>query len=258
MPTIQTAGTFPLPQTGNQSTYMTGEGCTLHIYGYAVDLTVNKEKHHVHEGDAALVPPHTGAFYDAPRPTNHFCFHFRYDAEALKQMVPGFTIFTPSDLPTLLDDCRKVERDWKSNSNWRRRGSRGGLHQLLCGLWAEKENNQRPTLHKSFALAQMVRDLIETNPSQPIRVGDLANHLGRSSDYLTRCFKQHYGVSIQKYALQRRLETARYLVEQSDIPLKAIAADTGFHDLQHLSRRFREHFGCTPGSLRPTPARRGD
>jgi AraC family transcriptional regulator len=50
--------------------------------------------------------------------------------------------------------------------------------------------------------------------------------------------------------VDRRVERARRLVQQSDLPLKAIAVETGFSDQAHMTRTMRARLGATPGKLR--------
>jgi AraC-like DNA-binding protein len=79
-----------------------------------------------------------------------------------------------------------------------------------------------------------------------------AASLGISVRYLERLLEAS-GKSFGRRLLERRLEAARRLL--SDPSAKAlritdIALQTGFSDLSHFSRRFRERFGASPAALR--------
>ncbi|MEM1429133.1 MAG: AraC family transcriptional regulator [Pseudomonadota bacterium] len=50
-----------------------------------------------------------------------------------------------------------------------------------------------------------------------------------------------------------RLGRARALIEETTLPLTAIAFDVGYSDPAHLTRAFRRYFGCPPSHLRDAP-----
>jgi AraC-like DNA-binding protein len=46
--------------------------------------------------------------------------------------------------------------------------------------------------------------------------------------------------------MERRITEAKALLRETREPIKAIAANLGFHDAAHFSRRFRAWVGQTP------------
>ncbi|WP_404800167.1 helix-turn-helix domain-containing protein [Actinomadura algeriensis] len=56
----------------------------------------------------------------------------------------------------------------------------------------------------------------------------------------------------RQWLLGRRLDAARELLEQTDLPVEAIAARVGLVSAGNLRRRFRAHLGTTPGAYRRT------
>ena len=73
--------------------------------------------------------------------------------------------------------------------------------------------------------------------------------LGLSREGLIRRFTGETGMTPHAYRLTRRLNRARHLLRQGETPAIA-AAESGFADQSHLSRRFRAAFGATPGRYR--------
>ena len=55
--------------------------------------------------------------------------------------------------------------------------------------------------------------------------------------------------------ISKRLEAARSRILEGE-PLAAVAADVGFVDQAHLTRRFRDFLGTTPAAFR-RPSTRG-
>jgi AraC family transcriptional regulator, transcriptional activator FtrA len=84
----------------------------------------------------------------------------------------------------------------------------------------------------------------------PLSVGDLAAHLGISPRTLARRFASQLGTSPGAWLLSRRVAEVRTLLEETDLPVEAIAARVGFGSAVNLRRRFRTQVGTTPGAYR--------
>jgi AraC family transcriptional regulator, transcriptional activator FtrA len=84
----------------------------------------------------------------------------------------------------------------------------------------------------------------------PLSVGDLAAHLGVSPRTLARRFADQLGTSPGAWLLSRRVAEARTLLEQTDLPVEAIAARVGLASAVNLRRRFRDQVGTSPGAYR--------
>ncbi|MDQ3788174.1 MAG: helix-turn-helix domain-containing protein [Actinomycetota bacterium] len=85
-----------------------------------------------------------------------------------------------------------------------------------------------------------------------LTLGRLAEHAGLSSRTLARRFTEQLGISPGQWLLARRLDAARILLEQTNLPVEAIATRVGLASAVNLRRRFRVHLGTTPGAYRRT------
>jgi AraC family transcriptional regulator len=98
--------------------------------------------------------------------------------------------------------------------------------------------------------ARKVRDYIDRNVKQQIRVADLCALIDRSEAHFSRSFKHTFGASPHAYVIRCRLElAARYMLE-TDAPLRDIALQCGFTDQAHLCKHFRQVMGETPAAWR--------
>ncbi|MFC9058597.1 GlxA family transcriptional regulator [Streptomyces sp. NPDC057074] len=79
-----------------------------------------------------------------------------------------------------------------------------------------------------------------------------ADRAGLSSRTLARRFAEQLGTSPGQWLLGQRLDAARILLEQTDLPVEAIASQVGLASAVNLRRRFRTQFGTTPGAYRRT------
>ncbi|MFC0434242.1 GlxA family transcriptional regulator [Kutzneria buriramensis] len=96
-------------------------------------------------------------------------------------------------------------------------------------------------------------DLLEWAASRlgtALSVADLAGHLNVSPRTLARRFATQLGTSPGSWLLSRRVAAARTLLEETDLPVEAIATRVGLASAVNLRRRFRALVGTTPGAYR--------
>jgi AraC family transcriptional activator FtrA len=84
----------------------------------------------------------------------------------------------------------------------------------------------------------------------PLSVSDLAARLSVSPRTLARRFTEQLGTSPGAWLLSHRVAEARTLLEETDLPVEAIAARVGLTSAVNLRRRFHTLVGTTPGAYR--------
>ncbi|MBJ2120880.1 helix-turn-helix transcriptional regulator [Arthrobacter sp. MSA 4-2] len=89
--------------------------------------------------------------------------------------------------------------------------------------------------------------------SDPISLGDVADHVGYSPSHLVRLFESVVGVPPGRYLAQLRFERAKTLLLTSGEPVRDICFEVGFTSLGTFSRRFAEGVGYSPGRFRVLP-----
>lgn len=93
-------------------------------------------------------------------------------------------------------------------------------------------------------------DYIEDQVAGDPSLAQLAAVTGLSPVYFARQFKRAMGLPPYQYLLQRRIERAKRLLSDGELPIAAVAIDSGFCHQEHLTRLFRRHCGLTPGAYR--------
>jgi transcriptional regulator GlxA family with amidase domain len=78
----------------------------------------------------------------------------------------------------------------------------------------------------------------------------LADVSGVSKAHFARSFKTAFGVPPHRYLLTRRLERAKTLLRDTEMPIIEIAFQTGWNSLGTFGRVFRDVLGASPGELR--------
>jgi AraC family transcriptional regulator, regulatory protein of adaptative response / DNA-3-methyladenine glycosylase II len=87
-------------------------------------------------------------------------------------------------------------------------------------------------------------------------VSGLADRLGYSERHLHRLLVAELGAGTQALARAQRAQTARTLLETTDLPVTQVAFAAGFASVRQFNDTVREVFATTPSGLRAT--RRGD
>lgn len=79
---------------------------------------------------------------------------------------------------------------------------------------------------------------------------DLETTLALSPYYVSRLFRLETGQSLKAYVTRVRIQTAKYLLEETTDKIETIAERVGLADSSHLSRMFLKYSGVRPGAYR--------
>jgi AraC-like DNA-binding protein len=97
---------------------------------------------------------------------------------------------------------------------------------------------------------RLVKDLLLDDLASDTSLSELARACGISSRHFTRAFRATNGLPPHRWLLQRRVERAKFLLENSSSGISEIARECGFADQSHLTRLFRQLIGTTPAAWR--------
>jgi AraC family transcriptional regulator len=105
-----------------------------------------------------------------------------------------------------------------------------------------------PRKRGSLAPWQLRRatEFIEQHCLRNIRLEELAALTALSQSHFSHSFKAATGMAPHEWQTDARLSRAKDLLQAGDLPLTAIAAETGFADQAHFSRVFRKRLGIAP------------
>lgn len=81
-------------------------------------------------------------------------------------------------------------------------------------------------------------------------VSRLASVSGVSEAHFARSFKAAFGLPPHRYLLTRRVERAKALLRDTDIPIVDVALQTGWNSLGTFGRVFRDVTGESPTQFR--------
>lgn len=212
------------------------------------ELHVNHETFDLQAGSGFLLCPgdRLNARHEAKNPLKVIAFHF-----LPKDGFPWQADYLPrqrqfQDLATLHVQAELAAR-YASHSrpDRRLRGTLAAL-QLLAHFADGTEQSPESMDTRIETAAQNIRSA----PSHVTSIAALAKQAGVTPAHFSRIFKHKMGVSPQSYVKQAKADRARWLVEETLLPLKEIADMLGYADVYHFSKQFRARHGRPPGQWR--------
>lgn len=96
----------------------------------------------------------------------------------------------------------------------------------------------------------VVLDAIDRSFEQHLTVNELAGMVGLSTVRLQHLFKKATGNSIRHYVIDKRLDAAVALLEESPFSIKEICHRVGFTDSSDFYRTFKKRFKTGPSDYR--------
>ncbi len=97
---------------------------------------------------------------------------------------------------------------------------------------------------KDDTLIRKAKDMLQTHSETVIKLDEICAELNLSKFQFIRLFKAHTGISPYQYFLNRKIERARQVIEESRDIYTAVA-ECGFVDLPHLNKHFKSVYGTT-------------
>jgi len=86
--------------------------------------------------------------------------------------------------------------------------------------------------------------------TENITIADLAEKAGFSQYHFIRIFKKETGMTPYEYIINIRINTAKYLLRNSQLSVKDICFSTGFSSESVFCNAFKKRLGITPTEYR--------
>lgn len=118
------------------------------------------------------------------------------------------------------------------------------------GESAARKAGRSPDGGLSKSALRRVTDYVEENLSRNLALAELSGVVHMSPFHFSRMFKLSIGLSPHQYIIRRRVERAKNLLVNTDLPLHEVAWAAGFSDQSHLAKHTRRLLGISPRALR--------
>jgi len=95
-----------------------------------------------------------------------------------------------------------------------------------------------------------VIDYIRENLGADLKIAGIAHLVNMSASHFTRQFKLATGLAPHQYIMQKRIEAAKKLLSETEIPIAQIALEIGFESQSRFTTLFRQFTETTPRAYR--------
>lgn len=229
------------------------------------EYLVGSERYRLQKGDIILIAP--GISHrpllpeDMPEPYKRDVIWLSTEfMEALCQSFPSIQERRPA-YSTLL---RTGGTGWETlgdlfhNGVWESENKRPGWEVAVIGntihlvgllYRAFVDHTTAPLKAEKPELLDQVLAYVEDHLSEKITLDEVAHHFFVSQSTISQTFRQKLGVSFYRCVTQRRLITAKALIEQG-VPLETVSQQVGFTDYSSFYRAFRQEYGISPRQYR--------
>lgn len=144
--------------------------------------------------------------------------------------------------------------DWFTTTKWPLYDTYGTIIGL-AGV--TKSLKPRHALGEDLLPLTPAIEMIASDYHRKLTVEELAAAAAMSPSYFNRQFKFHFGTTPHRYLRAVRLMAVCELLSTTELPIMAIAHQTGYYDQSHLSNEFIRERGLTPAAYRQRHQRPG-
>ncbi|MGI6106317.1 MAG: response regulator transcription factor [Lachnospiraceae bacterium] len=91
---------------------------------------------------------------------------------------------------------------------------------------------------------------VGTHMDQPVTRRDAAKYVYMNEDYFSRIFRRETGMGFKEYVTEVKMNYAKRLLEETDMPVVIISSKVGYDDFNNFSKSFRKLVGVSPTEYR--------
>ena len=119
------------------------------------------------------------------------------------------------------------------------------LLQFILEMWKkgfviENDTSGRNTVEKEMG------SYIQQNFTGKISLREFGEQFHLSEKYISRYFKEHFHITLSQYVTYLRLEHAKQLLQDTDIPVTDVAMQSGYQNVSYFIRSFQKAYAVSP------------
>lgn len=137
--------------------------------------------------------------------------------------------------------------DWIVTDKYPVRDARG---QVVGLIGTVQTFAARHKMLAHFGAVGKAADFIREHLGEPVMLADIARQAGLSQRQLQRIFRRAFGLTMQQFIIQSRVQAAIHVLTHSGRSIAEIAVMFGFSDQSAFTNKLREVTGLTPRRYR--------
>lgn len=217
---------------------------------------VHQHTYHLKKGDAFLIRPGEPIYYKADD-VHPWCYAWigmqgvKIESYLERTSFAYSPIIHYEDNQNMLSKVYvKMEKAFHSTKSSRDLEINAALYEFLSFLIDAFPNEKQSFIHTDEHYIEEILSYCMNHMDEKIQVQVLAKQIGLDRSYMTRLFKKNMGVSLKEYILSLKIQEAKKMLKETDLPIHIIARSIGMEDALYFSRLFKEKEGLSAKSYR--------
>ncbi len=207
------------------------------------------KRYTVTQGQAVILPPNVPHALSSP---GGYCqigidiFNVK-DNRGFHQLLcstfpEGFAVVTMLNIPHTFEELFKAIRNLTALNTLKL------LNAAEALLLAVLEQASQTTRYQNFKDSFL--DMLSKENGLNLTLEQMCRQMSLSKTHLERLTKQEFGCGAVEYCNRLKVMKACLLLQNTDLPIKAIVENLGFFDESHFSNYFKKRIGTTPNRYR--------
>lgn len=173
------------------------------------------------------------------------------DDKLLEPLNSGHLIINPEIEDTVKEQCEQLveiygaKKEESQSKITAQIKTKIILLQFILELWKRGFIVENDTSGKNTVEKEMV-SYIQQNFTGKILLKEFGEQFHLSEKYISRYFKEHFHITISQYVTYLRLEHAKHLLQDTDIPVTEVAMQSGYQNVSYFIRSFKKAYGVSP------------
>lgn len=216
-------------------------GLALYVSGDRTITFDNGKTFYTKENDIVFLPKHSNYEVSSRNSGEVYCINF----QCLEDKVYEPFIMHLNNADEILKSYQTAEKAWRKNKDGYLSLCKAELYKIIYALQSQQSLAYLPKSKQSL-IQPAVEYIHKYYTDELISIEKLSGLCNISCDYLRKIFNNVYGCSPIKYVNNLKLKRAKELLASGMYSVSETAYMSGFSDLSHFSRFFKENVGVLP------------
>lgn len=232
-------------------------------------MQVDDDHYQLNVGDVFALPPfhHLHGFKASPEGTQYFWFHFfthphglkTFDTEKENVQVSSLFDSETAVLP-LIFNLHTMEKEFVLakqilDVSIGKYFTSLSVDYLLTELIIQLSEDYYqkvigPPLTEKAARIETIKNWIQANLSEHLKVSDVANEFDLNPHYLVRVFKEQTDETVIQYINKLKILKANELLIRTNLPIKQIADMAYYSNEKRFMKMYKKQTNLTPSQFR--------
>ena len=222
------------------------------VFGGEGSLFLNGVEHRVSAGSCVLIPPDTEIYgtHNADNRLVVYNVHFEFVNGKKEERPYGAEMRRIRDVAFFRNLFERAVGFGNMN---RTDLACSCIDLLLSEFFASPREDREGQSPAETAHVRCVSEIcarINEFSEARLSLSELAQEYGYSATYLGKLFHKIVGVGFSDYLANAKVNRAKILLADTEMPIAEIAQKLGYYDPCHFVKQFKKHTGYTPKSMR--------